>query len=170
MSGPVALYAGNLDGYQGWETIVGACMPDMTLLVATESDPSPLIREAAAHRSGVRLLVTGLANEAQRAQVHAAADVALVPRRAVGGLPVKLLDALARGVPVAAEERAIAGLRPAGVVVGPLSEGTRQILGDAERGALGEAGRRWVEEHCTRERFVGAFEDLVSGLTRCARS
>jgi glycosyltransferase involved in cell wall biosynthesis len=51
-----------------------------------------------------------LASEHDRAVAHAAADVALVPRLASGGLPIKLLEALARDVPVVANRRALAGL------------------------------------------------------------
>lgn len=159
VSGPVALYAGNLDGYQGWENVVRACAPDVTLLVATASHPAPLHREA--RNTGTCLAVTDLRTEAQRVRAHAAADLALVPRRAQGGLPVKLLDALARGVPVAAEARALAGLQPAGVVVGALGESLRRVLAHRERDALGEAGRSWIAEHCAPDRFVRAFEDLV---------
>ncbi|MCU0676605.1 MAG: glycosyltransferase, partial [Myxococcota bacterium] len=96
----VVLYAGNLDGYQGWEEAAEAARrASATFLVATESDPTPL--ERFPH---VRIR---LADERDRRRAYAACDLAIVPRRAPGGLPIKLLDALARDVPVVAGPRAL---------------------------------------------------------------
>lgn len=109
----VALYAGNLDAYQGIELLLAAVASAPTawhLLVATASEPEPLRALARAHGLSDRVTFAPLATEHDRALVHAAADVALVPRLASGGLPIKLLEALARGVPVVANERALAGL------------------------------------------------------------
>jgi glycosyltransferase involved in cell wall biosynthesis len=109
----LALYAGNLDAYQGVEWLLealGRLPATYELLVATASDATPLHQGLAERGLRERVHVMSLADEAERARVHAAADVALVPRRAPGGLPIKLLDALARGLPVVANERALAGL------------------------------------------------------------
>jgi len=165
LEGRVALYAGNLDGYQGWETVVDAAseVGDLTLLVATASEPGALRRRAA--RTRLKLRVVPLDGERTRRRVHAAADVALVSRRAAGGLPVKLLDALARSVPVVATRRATAGLRPRGMaLVGDddpqaMAGAIRELLADRETArALGGSGRRWVAETCAPERFVTEFE------------
>ncbi|MFW6052162.1 MAG: glycosyltransferase, partial [Myxococcota bacterium] len=102
-AGEVGLYTGNLDAYQGWRALVGALTRPgaarARLLVATASDPAPLWAEARQAGVAERITVAGLADEAARRAAHAAADLALVPRRIPGGIPVKLLDALARGVP-----------------------------------------------------------------------
>ncbi|MCB9596817.1 MAG: glycosyltransferase, partial [Sandaracinaceae bacterium] len=60
--------------------------------------------------AGARARFVGLADEPDRRAAHAAADLAWVPRGAPGGLPMKLLDALSRGVPTVAVRRATAGI------------------------------------------------------------
>jgi glycosyltransferase involved in cell wall biosynthesis len=110
---PIALYAGNLDAYQGIDLLLGAlerAPAEWYLLVATASAPAPLRALAATHGVAHRVVFAPLGTEHDRAVAHAAADVALVPRLASGGLPIKLLEALARGVPAVANQRALAGL------------------------------------------------------------
>ncbi|MGB5808997.1 MAG: glycosyltransferase, partial [Polyangiales bacterium] len=112
----VCLYAGNLDRYQGWENLIEALRllrtthRDAILLVATESRPDPALAYAARLGLGNALHVVRLDGEPARRCVHAAADLAWIPRRAPGGLPIKMLDAFARHLPVVATERATAGL------------------------------------------------------------
>ena len=73
----VVLYAGNLDGYQGWEEAAEAArLAHATFLVATESDPTPL--------APFPHLRVGLADEHDRRRAYAACDLAIVPRRAPG--------------------------------------------------------------------------------------
>ena len=168
VSGPALLYAGNLDGYQGWEDAVEAARRvGATLLVATASDPAPL------GGRGARLRVLPLGTEGDRRRAHAAADVALVTRRAPGGLPVKLLDALGRGLPVAAPRRALAGLPAAGVVVvadddpGALASAAERLLASsAERSRLAREGRAYVFEHHAPARFVAAFHGWLAARGR----
>jgi glycosyltransferase involved in cell wall biosynthesis len=107
----VPLYAGNLDAYQGLHVLGEGLTQligkrDFTMLIAT-GEPralswSPVLRD--------RVHLLPIQGEPARRLAHAAADVALVPRASPGGLPIKLLDALARGVPVLAARRASAGL------------------------------------------------------------
>jgi glycosyltransferase involved in cell wall biosynthesis len=119
---PTILYAGNLDRYQGWETVVRAIAHPLLakrgvrLVAATASTCAPLLTEAL--RAGVaeRVHIASLSTETHRADVHGAADVAFVPRGHAPGLPIKLLDALSRGLPTIATQRATAGLRLEGVV------------------------------------------------------
>lgn len=147
LTGTVGVYAGNLDAYQDWRQIL-ALRTNMTLVVATASDPSPL--------EGNVTHVLPLRNESDRRFVHAVADVALVPRGVPGGLPIKLIDALSRGVPVIASRAALAGLSPGGVRAG-------ENLADAAKGdaASGDEGRRWVAEHASNARFVKAMHQAV---------
>ena len=109
-------YAGNLDAYQGWPVLIEllarlrARGRSARLLVATASEHGPLRREAAAAGVAAQLNVLPLATEGDRRRAHAALDLALVPRRAKGGVSIKLLDALSRGVPCVASRTASAGL------------------------------------------------------------
>ena len=110
----VLLYAGNLDPYQGWEDLLFAIAQldhrTFHLLAATESAPGPLWSLARTLGFADRLRVVPLRDEEHRRQAHAACDLAVIPRRTPGGLPIKMLDALARGCPTVAVRRATAGL------------------------------------------------------------
>jgi hypothetical protein len=100
-----------------------------------------------------------LCTEGDRRQAHAAADVALVPRAAAGGLPIKLLDALARRVPVLASAEACAGLSLPESSVRVASPGSwRGALGSIfhER-PTGESGRAYVASAHAPARFVSEF-------------
>ena len=112
---PVLLYAGNLDAYQGADAL-----PELLVhlarwghhpivLMATESEVCTLLQLARSAGVEHQVRVVALAGEAQRVRIHAAADVTLVPRRTPGGLPIKLLDAMARGAAIAASPNACAG-------------------------------------------------------------
>jgi len=97
--GAFALYAGNLDGYQELGLLAAAAARTRApLVVATHAAgraPTPLRTAHVADRAESRLLTFG-------------AGAALLPRRAPGGFPVKLLDYLeARRAVVA--RRALAG-------------------------------------------------------------
>jgi len=153
----VVLYAGNLDGYQGWEEAADAARrAHATFLVATESDPTPL--------SPFPHVRVRLADEHDRRRAYAACDLAIVPRRAPGGLPIKLLDALARDVPVVAGPRALAGLDPRGVERADTDEAP--ALAAAIERALArrpEGGRAWIEDTLAPARFVASVEALARG-------
>lgn len=109
----LVLYAGNLDPYQGLAVLAESLTslshqrPRLKLLLATQATPAALascpLARWIAHR-------VALASESDRRRAYAAADLVVVPRASSGGLPVKLLDALARGVPVVAAHKAAAGL------------------------------------------------------------
>jgi len=153
----VVLYAGNLDGYQGWEEAADAARrANATFLVATESDPAPL--------APFPHLRVRLADEPDRRRAYAACDLAIVPRRAPGGLPIKLLDALARDVPVVAGPRALAGLDPRGVERADTDEAPalavaiERALASAPRG-----GRAWIEDSLAPARFIAAVAELTRG-------
>ena len=148
LEGPVVLYAGNLDAYQGLDVLFEATR-GMTLLVATESEGE----------LPPRALRWPLRDEHDRRRAHAAADLVVVPRRAPGGLPIKLLDALARDVPVVAQQRALAGLHPDGVLAvadddaTALREGIERALANPPRG-----GRAWLARSTD---FASRFFDAL---------
>lgn len=168
----VLLYAGNLDRYQGVETLLDAAqlVAGARLLVATESSTDWLEREA--RRRGLTVTVAPLATESDRSRAHAAADVSVVPRALPGGVPVKLLDALSRGVPVVASRRATGGLAldEVAVVVADddaeaLAVGIRMLLAAPRaRASLAAAGRAYVAREHSADRFVAAFRRVIEDL------
>ena len=170
------LYAGNLDRYQGWEYLIDALSlmrrHDSTarLLVATESDPG-LVRQRAA-RAGVghAVHVRRLDGERSRELVHAASDLAWIPRRTEGGLPIKMLDAFARGLPVVAMERAGAEL-PLGSACSlvpnddptALAKGAANLLDDpSAANGLRDEARRYLATHHSDEAFAVAMSGLLT--------
>ncbi|MBX3270162.1 MAG: glycosyltransferase [Sandaracinaceae bacterium] len=173
-SAPVLVYAGNLDAYQGLEVMAAAFArllvrrPDAWLLVATQASSEPLERLLWPTGAAARTRFAPLADEPDRRAAHAAADVAWIPRRAPGGLPVKLLDALARGVPTVAARRACAGIevRDAAQVVAdddPEALAAAALLAlegrDAAR-ALAARGRAYVAAHHAPETYLAAMDAL----------
>jgi glycosyltransferase involved in cell wall biosynthesis len=106
---PTALYAGNLDRYQGLDALIAAvaARPKLRWLVATASPLREFARAATAILPRVRFVP--LAGERARQRAYAACDFVLVPRAVPGGVPIKLFDALARGVPTIAARAALAG-------------------------------------------------------------
>jgi glycosyltransferase involved in cell wall biosynthesis len=166
-SARVVLYAGNLDGYQGLPVLLDALrdLPAVTLLIATE-DPPERLPELPAWLARGSARLTSLRTEEARRRAHAAADLVALPRRSPGGLPVKLLDALARGLPVAAVPRALAGHRGVPAMVAAVDDcpdalraAIVQVLAmarEAQR-ALGSEGPRYVAQHHSGAAFRRAL-------------
>jgi glycosyltransferase involved in cell wall biosynthesis len=169
----VCLYAGNLDRYQGWEHLLDAIAQlrrvdeDARLLIATESNVAPV--RSAARVLGIADAVDfrRLSSERARMHVHAAADVAWVPRRTEGGLPIKMLDAFARQVPVVAMERATAGLAVHGACTVVLNDEPSAIVAATMRlfddpteaqASCSRASSYLADRHST-----GAYVDAIRG-------
>ena len=174
----VALYAGNLDAYQDPYSLLDALAiaqragRRITLLLATESDPRAFIAHAT--RAGIAFRTSSLAGELLRRRVHAAADFAIIPRGSPGGLPIKLLDAMARGLACAISPHAAAGLDLSEVAACASAQGPRALaqavlqLANAPelRQCLAERGRAYIaREHCD-DRFAVALDAAI----RAARS
>lgn len=111
----VVLYAGNLDHYQGLDTAVSALSSlahrrgALRWLVASESAPDALL--ALAGRAGIagRVVLAPLRTDEERRRAHAAADLAIVPRRLEAGLSIKILESLAHALPTVAVRAATGG-------------------------------------------------------------
>ncbi len=172
---PILLYAGNLDAYQGVDVLARAFAvlrerrPDARLLIATASEPGPL--EQALWSLGCANSVTfaPLTDEPDRRVAHAAADAVCVPRKIEGGLPIKLLDALARGVPTVVTRRATAGLPLEGAALvaaddDPEALAAAALIAVGAREASADLGRRgvdYVREHHGPDRYVEAMRALA---------
>lgn len=171
----VWLYTGNLDSYQGWPELIRAVaitqalVPELVLLVATASDPRPLLAEA--ERAGVRkrVMVRQLMGEHERVLAHAAADAVAVPRSIAGGLPIKLLDAMSRGVPCVVTPSACAGLPIDDCVVlaarddgEALAAALLHLIARPDiRGTLIRDAAEYVRAHHSHEAFLRSFDGLM---------
>lgn len=172
---PVVLYAGNLDAYQGVDVMAEAYLsvrerrPDARLLVATESDREPVERRLWPSGAASEVVFASLVDEPDRRAVHAACDVAWVPRRAPGGLPMKLLDALSRGVPTVVVRRATAGLDLGDVATvvaddDPQAFAAGALLAFEGRGAArarGARARAWMNDVFSPDAYLRAMSALV---------
>ncbi len=171
----ICLYAGNLDRYQGWEYLIEALVilrkaqPKARLLIATESDPSPARLEA--RRLGVADSVHFCRINGERARqlAHAACSLTWIPRRTLGGLPIKMLDAFARKLPVVAMKRATAELPVQGACITvrddyphALAEAAMRLFGDDRTAvAIRERAGRYLIEHHSVESFAAAMRKLL---------
>jgi len=174
-SGALLLYAGNLDGYQGWQSLLDALallasrQSDVHLLIASDSDGRPVLQAARRRGLAGRVHLRKLGDELLRVQLHRAAQLALVPRRAPGGLPIKLLDAMGRGLATVATVRATAGLPVQHAVemvkdddVHAMAAAVHALLADApRRRELGTAAQRHIRDHHSEAGFARAFRELA---------
>jgi glycosyltransferase involved in cell wall biosynthesis len=172
----VLLYAGNFDAYQGCPMIVEAWLrarstrPLARLLIGT-ADPRralDVLKPALEPRDWPHVRVEPLDSEPLRRKLYAAADLVLVPRRTEGGVPIKLLDALARGATVLASHAALAGLPLAHVVTSAPHEAAAfaaailQVGVGTDRGRdLGRRGPGYIREHHSRECFLREMSLVV---------
>jgi glycosyltransferase involved in cell wall biosynthesis len=156
----ICLYAGNLDCYQGWERLFDALprlrrvVPRARLLVATVSNLTPAQRAARIRGIEGAVDFRPLSSELARMRVHAAADVAWVPRRSAGGLPVKMLDAFSRELPVVAVARATAGL--------PVSDTCAVVPNDDPNALAAETARLLDDPRATAVQSGRASEYLMA--------
>lgn len=176
---PELIYAGNLDAYQGWQDVVDALAllarrgvrPRLTLLTA--SDPTPWLKRAAKKDVLSELRIVRHLREEDRLTAMRRTQVALVPRRVPGGLPMKLLDHWSLGHAVVAQKRALAGFSQAEQAVLCVADGDVQAMARAielllhdetERRSLAERGRAYLRAQHSEQRFVQALEGWLPVL------
>jgi glycosyltransferase involved in cell wall biosynthesis len=166
----VLLYAGNLDHYQGLETALAALgarahrRGRLRWLVASESSPDALLAAAAPHGVAGRIVLAPLATDADRRRAHAAADLALVPRRLEAGVSIKILEAFAHGLPTLAVRAATGGFpfEEACVVIEDDAAAMAAAIDDLlaspfQRVALCAAGPDYLTRHHTQAACVTAL-------------
>jgi glycosyltransferase involved in cell wall biosynthesis len=105
------------------------------------------------------------------------AAVMAAPLRFGGGVRVKVLEAMAAGIPVVASPIAAAEISVEHLRLADADAEFADALVDllehpAERRLLGEGGRRWVTEHASSARMVTSLEavhdTLIAPLERAA--
>jgi len=184
-SGPVVLYSGSFEAYQGLAEVIAAIpavrarMPDVTFVLVGADRANGLV----AHEGADGLVTAGALRivERQPREVMAAylalADVLVSPRAYGGNLPLKVFDYLAAGRPIVATDipthRTVLADDRA-VLVAPrteaLAEGILSVLADPERAQrLGAAARRYAQAHLGWSRFVDSVEALYAEVERDAR-
>jgi glycosyltransferase involved in cell wall biosynthesis len=170
---PTVIFTGNLAPYQGVDLMLEAFArlharrADARLMIVTDSPFTPF--EALARRLGVRAAVDlRRATFAQQPALLAAATVAVNPRVQCDGIPQKLLNYMAAGLPVATFESSagplrheVTGLRvPDGDTVA-MADALERLLSDpvlARR--LGDAARAQVRREFSWDQVAARVEDV----------
>jgi len=179
----VAIYAGIHGIAQGLETVLHAAdrlRNDRAVRFVLVGE-GPVKAELCALAATLRLDNVLLLPEQPRAAMPAilsAADAALVPLRKLelfqGALPSKMFDAWACGRPlllsIDGEARRTLEAAQGGLYVPPedaaaLAEAIRSLAAQPDRGrSLGQNGRRYTEQHHSRQAQARALEKLLTTL------
>jgi glycosyltransferase involved in cell wall biosynthesis len=170
---PTVIFTGNLAPYQGVDlmlqafALLQARRADARLMIVTASPFTPY--EALARRLGVRAAVDlRRATFPEEPAILAAATVAVNPRVQCDGIPQKLLNYMAAGLPVATFESSagplrheVTGLRvPDGDTVA-MADALERLLSDpvlARR--LGDAARAQVRREFSWDQVAARVEDV----------
>ncbi len=106
--GPWMIYAGNPDNYQNLELLwnalplIYAKRPDAKLLIATSYEPETFAQLIPASLPQESMHIYRYHSLAELKALFAVSDVGLSPRKIWAGVPIKLLNYLATGLPVVA--------------------------------------------------------------------
>jgi glycosyltransferase involved in cell wall biosynthesis len=172
------IYLGNLDGYQGVESMlegfqgVRERLPDARLRIVTDSGPKRCMDLAS--RLGIEDAVCIEPHGDFRTVLPRllASSVAVVPRRIPGGFPIKLLNYLNAGVPVLASVHGAVGLRHGTEVMvygsrAEMVEHACALLGDEGlAGRIGAGGREYAKRHFTWESALDRIDGIYELLRR----
>jgi glycosyltransferase involved in cell wall biosynthesis len=182
--GPVVLYSGSFEAYQGLPELIAAIpavraqVPGVTFVLVGADRANGLVAHEGADglvTAGALRIVDRQPREAMAAYL-ALADVLVSPRAYGGNLPLKVFDYLAAGRPIVATDipthRTVLADDRA-VLVAPRTEalaaGILSVLGDPERAQrLGAAARRYAQTHLGWSRFVDSVETLYAEVERDA--
>jgi len=176
--GPLAIYTGNLDQYQHLEMLlrsfrrVRKILPNSQLIIASHSSPAQYreLVDRVGSNTGVRFVHCHNFGEMQ--QLLVTADVAICPRIACFGFPIKLLNYMAAGKAVVVARGSAKGVRHLnnGYIVSdgetPLAEGIVHLLQNpilAHR--LGTAARATVEGRYQWSYVVREIERCYDNFT-----
>lgn len=156
-NGPTVIFTGNLAAYQGVDLMLEAFArlrarrADARLTIVTDSPFTPY--EALAQRLGVRAAVDlSQATFLHQPALLAAATVAVNPRVQCDGIPQKLLNYMAAGLPVATFEGSAGPLR---------HEVTGLRVPDGDTAAMAGALERLIADRALARRLGDAARDQV---------
>jgi glycosyltransferase involved in cell wall biosynthesis len=178
---PLVIYTGNLDQYQRLGALlrsfrrVRAARPEAQLVIVSHSPVAcyhALLAEAGP-RSGVRFIHSR--SFAETRALLMAADLAVCPRAACFGFPIKLLNYMAAGKAIVVAQGSAKGIRHLenGYVAaddeGALAAGVLHLLQHPELAArLGAAARASIEGRFQWTRVVNEIERCYDALTLSA--
>jgi 1,2-diacylglycerol 3-alpha-glucosyltransferase len=179
-SGPIVLYAGNLDRYQDLDLLLTAFQrvvdvePDAQLILSTNAEPGRLQAQADALGIDGQTTFFPADDFGTVRDLLAAADVAVCPRQVCMGFPIKLLNYMAAGRAIVASEGSACGLRHLenGWVVGSgdSAEMAAAILALVDDPVLarrlGENAQRTAHREYTWARAVDAIEEIYKDVAR----
>jgi colanic acid biosynthesis glycosyl transferase WcaI len=180
----VVTYAGNMGPAQDLETFVDAAArlhdePGVQCLLVGGGTSEQALRDRVSALKLSNCSIVGYQPYERMSDIYAASDVCLVPQAQATGcdaIPSKAYRILACGRPIIASTEVdsdlahLVRLAAAGAVVPPGSpEALADVMRTAARhrsewAAKGEAGRRHVEAHYSRERISGQYDALVRKL------
>jgi len=174
----VAVYAGNLDGYQNLPFMFRAFarvrreLEDALLVVVTRSDPAPDQRLVRKLDVGDAVTFVEHTDFNTVRQVFRRSKVALCPRTSWCGFPIKLLNYMAAGLPVVAcrggagpVEHESTGLLSENGDEAEFAGHLVQLLRNPSQAeSLGQNGARRVTACYRWEDLVKQVEDLYRGL------
>jgi glycosyltransferase involved in cell wall biosynthesis len=155
--GRTVIFTGNLAPYQGMNflleafALLHARRADVRLMIVTDSPFTPF--EALARRLGVRAAVdVRPATFSQQPALLAAATVAVNPRIQCDGIPQKLLNYMAAGLPIATFEGSAGPVR---------HEVTGLCVPDGDTAAMADAMERLLTDRALARTLGDAARDLA---------
>jgi len=183
-AGPVVLYSGTFEAYQGLAELIAAIpavrrhLPDVTFVFVGADRANGLVEHAGAEAliaSGALRIVERQPREEMAAYL-ALADVLVSPRAYGGNLPLKIFDYLAAGRPIVATDipthRTVLADDRAVLVApdtGAIARGILSLLEDPARaGRLAAAARQYAKTNLGWRRFVDSVETLYAEVERHA--
>lgn len=182
----VAMYAGNVGLSQGLETLLDAArlladLPELCILIVGNGAAKPGLEERARELGLSNTCFLPFQPREDVPEMYAAADVGLVVLKhgiATDSVPSKAYTILASGRPIVAAvdrecetQRLLEGAA-CGVAVPPedpqaLANALRRLYHDRSAGqAMGDSGRRHVEEHCTPQAIARQYDALFRSVGR----
>ncbi len=180
--GRTVIFTGNLAPYQGVNLMLEAFAhlharrADVRLMIVTDSPFTPF--EALARRLGVRAAVDlHRATFRQQPALLAAATVAINPRVRCDGIPQKLLNYMAAGLPIATFESSagplrheVTGLRVPDGDTAAMADALERLLTDRVLArALGDAARDQARREYSWEQVAARVEQVYRDAIAEAR-
>ena len=176
------LYSGTVGLAQGVGTLLDAAEllardgSDLGVRVVGDGAEREQLERSAAERSLANVTFSGRLPAAEIPGIIAAADIAVMSLVDVplfeDAVPTKLLEYLAAGKPVVAAasgeaarvvERAGCGIACPPEDPAAMADALRRIAADPQAAfAMGQAGRRYAEDHVSRRAFVDKLEALAT--------